>query len=97
MPTTTKSEHASHEEILHSLRELGEHFQKNAGETSQKAASTLSHAAADLLEQFRAKAGPVARSAGETVRAHPASATALLAVAVGLIGLAIAQAGKHED
>lgn len=97
MPATAKSEQSHHEEILHSLRELAEHFKGDASDRSHKAASALSHAAADLLESLRSQAAPVVKSASDTVRSHPASTAALVAAAVGLIGLAVAQASKHRD
>ena len=97
MSTTAKGEQSHHEEILHSLRELAEHFKGDATDKSHRAASALSHAAADLLESLRSQTPPVVKSASDTVRTHPASTAALVAAAVGLIGLAVAQAGKHLD
>lgn len=97
MSTPAKTEQSHHEEILHSLRELAEHFKTDAGDKSHKAASTLTHAAAELLQSLRSQAGPAVKSATDAVRAHPASTAALVAAAVGLIGLAVAQAGKHHD
>ena len=97
MSTPSKSEQTHHEEILHSLRELAEHFKGDASDKSHKAASALSHAAADLLESLRAQTGPAVKSASDAVRSHPASTAALVAAAVGLIGLAVAQASRHRD
>ena len=97
MSTPSKSEQTHHEEILHSLRELAEHFKGDASDKSHKAASALSHAAADLLESLRAQTAPAVKSASDAVRSHPASTAALVAAAVGLIGLAVAQASRHRD
>ena len=97
MSTPARNEQSHHEEILHSLRELTEHFKSDASDKSHKAASALSHAAADLLESLRTQTSPAVKSASDAVRSHPASTAALVAAAVGLIGLAVAQASKHRD
>jgi ElaB/YqjD/DUF883 family membrane-anchored ribosome-binding protein len=52
------------------------------------------HSAAELAEEAQEKSKVALKKVGEEVREHPAATAAIVAAAVALIGLAVAQR-KH--
>ena len=81
-------------DVVHSLQKMTKHVREDAGDALSKSTSALMHSALELAEQAKAQSQAALKKVGEEAREHPAATAAIVAAAVALIGLAIANR-KH--
>ncbi|MBL8560554.1 MAG: hypothetical protein JNM47_17670 [Hyphomonadaceae bacterium] len=77
-------------DVVHSLQKMSKHVREDAGDALSKSTSALMKSALDLAEQAKAQSGAALKKVGNEVKEHPAATAAIVAAAVALIGLAIA-------
>lgn len=79
------------EKVLSGLKEMTGHFAEDAGDALSKSAHSLAEAATDLAEQAKVKSKAAIKKVGEEVHDHPVATAAVVAAAVAVLGLALAQ------
>jgi len=80
----------AYEDVVDNLRSTSRRIRTDAGDALSATAVSLAHAAENLAEAARAQSKAVSKLARREAREHPIALTALAAVAVALIGVAVA-------
>lgn len=73
-------------------RNIGDH----GDEAFVEATQAFVHSASTLAEKIKKQSSALAKRAGEEIREHPIATAAIAAAAVGLLGYAASQAGRHK-
>ena len=81
----------TYDEVVRSLKKMSQHLAEEGGDAATETAVSLVRAAVDLIEQAKDQTRSLARKAGVQVKEHPATAAAIAAAAIALIGLVVAR------
>jgi ElaB/YqjD/DUF883 family membrane-anchored ribosome-binding protein len=82
-------------DTIKGLRKMAHHLGEDVGDAASEAALSLVRNALDLAEQVRDQSKTLARKAKAEIKEHPATAAAIAAAAVALIGLVAARRARN--